>query len=181
MNLAEHPAGETLHYLSQGLRLIDRLDDETWVAGMGAGFRGGIGSQLRHCLDFFDCFLRGLPGGRIDYSDRRRDPDVERDRGHASARVRETIGRLELLEDLDLDAALRVKSDESTLDGVLDAWSDSSVRRELQFLVSHTIHHYALIVALLARHGDELPEGFADFGVAPSTLRHWKDTGPVVQ
>ncbi|MEP0552783.1 MAG: hypothetical protein ABJE29_00430, partial [Balneola sp.] len=48
-------------------------------------------------------------------------------------------------------------------------WSVSSIRRELQFLVSHTVHHYALIGLILKTMDVEVPE---DFGVAPSTLKH---------
>jgi hypothetical protein len=46
-------------------------------------------------------------------------------------------------------------------------WSGTSVGRELQFLVSHTVHHYAVIAAMLRPQG---VEPGADFGVAPSTL-----------
>ena len=53
-------------------------------------------------------------------------------------------------------------------DGVPD-WRPSSVGRELQFLVSHTVHHYALIRLLLEDHGIYAGE---EFGVAPSTLAH---------
>ena len=49
--------------------------------------------------------------------------------------------------------------------------------RELQFLVSHTIHHYALIGVLLAAEGFDVSLEFPEFGVAPSTLTHWKETG----
>jgi len=48
-------------------------------------------------------------------------------------------------------------------------WTESSVRRELQFLLSHTIHHYALMVAIGQAHGfKEFERGF---GVAPSTIK----------
>jgi uncharacterized damage-inducible protein DinB len=43
------------------------------------------------------------------------------------------------------------------------------VGRELQFLASHTLHHYALIAALLRLQGVEPGE---EFGVAPGTLEH---------
>ena len=39
----------------------------------------------------------------------------------------------------------------------------------MQFLLSHTVHHYALIGAILRLSGVEPPAGF---GLAPSTLRH---------
>jgi hypothetical protein len=67
----------------------------------------------------------------------------------------------------DLNRPLKVKMDSGTHHTEAEQWSNSSLRRELQFLISHTIHHYALIATLCARDGFELP---ADFGVAPSTL-----------
>ena len=48
-------------------------------------------------------------------------------------------------------------------------WAPSSVARELQFLVSHTVHHYAVIAAMLRPQGIEPG---VDFGVAPSTLKY---------
>ena len=52
-------------------------------------------------------------------------------------------------------------------DEELPDWSQSSLQRELQFLVSHSVHHYALIRELLRQSGFDAGEGF---GVAPSTL-----------
>lgn len=48
-------------------------------------------------------------------------------------------------------------------------WSFTSVGRELRFLLSHTVHHCALIAILLSLRGGEVPNGF---GIAPSTERH---------
>ena len=48
-------------------------------------------------------------------------------------------------------------------------WTSSTLGRELLFLLSHTIHHYALIDLLLREEGFEVPP---DFGMAPSTLKH---------
>ena len=48
-------------------------------------------------------------------------------------------------------------------------WSGSTVQRELQFLVSHTVHHCALIKQILRQHGFEAG---MEFGLAPSTKGH---------
>ena len=48
-------------------------------------------------------------------------------------------------------------------------WTGSTVGRELRFLMSHTLHRYALIAAILRLGGEPVPAGF---GVALSTLRH---------
>ena len=45
----------------------------------------------------------------------------------------------------------------------------STVSRELMFLASHAVHHYALIRVHAMQQGIDLG---ADFGKAPSTLRH---------
>jgi len=45
----------------------------------------------------------------------------------------------------------------------------SSVRRELQFLQGHTVHHFALMATMLKFYGINVPR---DFGIAPSTLVH---------
>ena len=52
-------------------------------------------------------------------------------------------------------------------------WSRSSIARELQSLLSHTVHHYAFIAVALRLQG---VEPASDFGVAPSTLEYWRQT-----
>jgi hypothetical protein len=44
------------------------------------------------------------------------------------------------------------------------------VTRELQFLASHTVHHYALIAHLARDRGVGVAP---EFGVAPATLDYW--------
>ena len=51
-------------------------------------------------------------------------------------------------------------------------WVWSSGLRELDFLQSHTIHHFALIAYKLEALGIEVED---NFGVAPSTLKYWKE------
>ena len=56
--------------------------------------------------------------------------------------------------------------------GSRPTWSATSVVRELQFLASHTVHHYAVIAAMLRPQGVEPGD---DFGVAPSTLQYERE------
>jgi uncharacterized damage-inducible protein DinB len=50
-----------------------------------------------------------------------------------------------------------------------DAFAASTPDRELQFLASHTVHHFALVALLLRLAGVSVPDGF---GVATATARH---------
>ena len=53
-------------------------------------------------------------------------------------------------------------------------WSRSTLDRELRFIQSHTIHHFALIGWMLRALGVRIPE---DFGLAPSTRSYWASLG----
>lgn len=149
--------------LRQGIDLLTRLDAGRYGPRDGVS---GVGAHLRHCIDFYRCLLDGAAGGRVDYDARSRDPAIEAHRRAASAALEELVAGLEALE-VDPGRALEVKVD--TAAGTEACWHRSSLGRELQFLISHTTHHYALIALLLRARGFELP---ADFGVAPSTLAH---------
>jgi uncharacterized damage-inducible protein DinB len=181
MSADELPAADNIGFLEQGIRLIERLDDAAFTRAPEGPFRGGIGCQFRHCLDLYDCFLRGIEEGRVDYSARERDEGVERDRARAAGAARRLIDRLTQVDAARLGDRLLVRS-EIEPQGASELWNPSSVGRELQFLLSHTVHHYALIAAMLTQQGlrtqDEVGE-LAEFGVAPSTLRYWRQSAPL--
>lgn len=155
------PAEANVRVLRQGVDLLAKLDD--------ALFRTAVGPQLRHCLDFYGSFLRGLAERRVDYDARERDPLVESSRRIARCRYEEVIAALEAIPAEASGAALAVRSEADTLPAGEDAWCPSSVRRELQFLLSHTVHHHALVKEMLASRGRAVDRAF---GVAPSTLEH---------
>ena len=179
MRIEDCPAGENILYLEQSIELIDRLDDAVYAGGPQGRFRGGVGGQFRHCIDFYTCFLSGYAEGRIDYSRRERDARVEVDRQHASRRLRNLVVALRRIDRGRLGDELGVRSDDSRLDDDALRWSRSTVLRELHFLLSHTIHHQALIVALLEGQGVDPGRQFAEFGVAPSTANHWKEADTI--
>ena len=177
MKLEERLAAENVRHLDQGIDLLLRLDDAEYAAAPDALFRGGVGAQFRHCLDFYRCFLDGLAGSLVDYSRRSRDRAVETSRERAVDATRGLREQLLAIEPQDAERRLSVRAeDRSRYPGAPD-WSGSTVGRELQFLVSHTIHHYALIAAVLKLQGHDVRHVFPEFGVAPSTLNHWKDAG----
>ena len=89
---------------------------------------------------------------------------IESDPRYAAAQL-EAIG--ERLERLEADREVRVRAECAPAETVM--WGGSSVVRELEFLLSHTVHHYALIGVICQLGGHKLPK---DFGMAPSTLRY---------
>jgi uncharacterized damage-inducible protein DinB len=159
---------QNLDLLRQGIDLLDRIDDALY-RGDGAT---SVGPHLRHCVDAYGCLLAGLAARRVDYDERQRRGDVESLRSVGREALVAVSVALEALGDLDPHLRLSVK-----VDGPAEAsaaWSRSTLRRELQFLAGHTVHHFALIALILRRSGFEPGH---EFGVAPSTLRHWSAGG----
>lgn len=160
-----------VYLLRQGLNLLDQINDELYVRVSSEITQACVGGHLRHCLDFYDAFLYGFSrDGKIDYDLRERSAVIERDRLAAKAKIENAIEQLQqlLVADDSQDLLVKLEGEQAEKQS---AWSRSSIRRELQFLLGHTVHHYALIAVLLRVNGFHPP---ADFGVAPSTLKYWQ-------
>jgi uncharacterized damage-inducible protein DinB len=170
-----HPASvvvANLRLLEQGRELIAALPDSAFARASERG--KPVGPHFRHVFEHYSCFLDGLDAGRIDYDARAREGALETDRGAALGRIRELAAGLAAIDGADLDRPTLARL-ESGLGGEEEQWSRTTLRRELHFLLSHTVHHYALIGLLLAQRGIAVG---SEFGVAPSTLKYWQSQTP---
>ena len=157
---------ENIEVLQQGITLLQRLSQAQFRQKLPVCFNASIGGHIRHNIDHYLSFLSGFPTGKIDYERRERDPGIETNRDFAVEMLREISRLMAGLPSEDKRLLIRA---ENTDENDRAAWGFSTGRRELQFLLSHTIHHYAL-VAVSCRLLDVEPH--SDFGVAPSTLRY---------
>lgn len=155
---------ENIKYLRAVQKLLTELGDPVYTKIEAPMFSSSIGAQLRHCLDFYLSFLSGIRIGKIDYDQRERDELTENSRYRAIQRIEETSERLWKLSATDEQMELLVRQDSPY-------WSTSSVRRELQFLLSHLVHHQALIAVMLRVQGIVPAE---EMGVAPATRDKWE-------
>ncbi len=149
--------------IRQGVALLAALRDERYAARQPLCFNASIGGHLRHILEHYQGFLRSLDDGEIDYEKRARDPLVESSTGYARDLLEAVANELADLAPALANRGLHLCAE--TAPGITTA---TTVLRELEFLLSHTIHHYALVAVMARLQGCE-PE--ATFGVAPSTLR----------
>jgi hypothetical protein len=163
---------QNIDLLRQGITLLRKIDDDVYSAARPdheTSYR--VGPHLRHCIDAYGCLLDGLEDCSINYDGRRRDPRLESERAaglEALERLVEGLGRLAVI-DSDLELTVRVDTPAGARGP--EASSRSTLHRELQFLVGHTVHHFALIGMILRQHGFDPGR---EFGVAPSTLAHWE-------
>ncbi|MEM1190494.1 MAG: DinB family protein [Pseudomonadota bacterium] len=162
-----------VQYLEQGAALLTELSDAEYGEPLLPAFSQGIGPHVRHIIDHYTTFLNGVSSGRVDYDVRERDPRMETNRDAAIARLLALAAQLRLLPDGEGDRMLEVIIDCGNGDAQARQPTRSSVARELQFLLSHTVHHYALLAAALTLRGKAVP---AELGMAPSTLRYQKST-----
>lgn len=123
-----------------------------------------IGAHMRHCIDHYTCFFRGLGRGRIDYDHRERNTDLERDPAVFHEFNLQVLEQLRTLEVMDLQRPLTVHVTPAA-DQAPRPFA-STTERELVFLSSHTIHHLAVMSLLAHMLGNRLPDGI---GVAYST------------
>ena len=129
-------------------------------------FAGPVGAHLRHVVEHYEALVHGLNLGVVDYDDRPRDRQLETSPTLARDRllgVRQVLG---LWTPDMLDRPVQVLG-QAGITGDFDFCVTSSVGRELAFLASHAVHHFALLVEHLQRHGVPVP---AHFGKAPGTV-----------
>ena len=162
------PIHDNIEMLRQGIAALDQMDGDRYAK---PAYRSGssIGAQFRHILDHYQAFLAGLESGRIDYDARERSRSVETDIEAARTQAERICRELEQVPDDRLDTETTVNTCTASPPDRAPVWTPSTPRRELSFLLSHTVHHFALINLLARAGGVELP---GSFGVAPSTLAY---------
>ena len=170
MQRCDRLVADNIAILKQGIELTSCLGP-LYSSARPRCLQGGIGSHFRHCIDFYNSFLSSAGRGRINYDLRARNELVENDPELAAFELQAIIDRLRSFSFADGHAELLVVLEGSTRGHERPCWSRSSIARELQSLLSHTVHHYAFIAVALRLEGIEPA---AEFGVAPSTLEHWR-------
>lgn len=160
------------HYkdtLNQALSVLLLLSDEDYIA-QPASELSSIGAHIRHIIDHFNAVKLGLKTGIVDYERRTRGSDIEQDKQAATAELQLIIAWLEQLQRDTLSINLNVRA-QISLNEPCIANAQTSLNRELMFVASHAVHHYAVIKIIL--HTLDYPVE-TEFGIAPSTIQYFK-------
>ena len=168
MDAAHRLVQDNIALLQQAEQLVQQLSDAVYTHNDLPPFGSGVGQHIRHVIDFYTAFLL-RDDGRVDYDRRQRNPELASDRTSVLRRMQQL--RIQLAEGIYTDEELWTTENSSGPSGHAPIYCRSSDIRELLFLFSHTVHHYAMIAMLLQAQGIEPPR---QFGVAPSTLNYWR-------
>jgi hypothetical protein len=131
-------------------------------------FAAPVGAHLRHVIEHYEALLIPRQPGIADYDGRCRDREVERSPQAARARLQALQQGLQLWRDASLAEPVQVRG----LGGLAGEFGfdvPSTFGRELAFVASHTVHHFALLKAHCLQHGIAVA---ADFGKAAATAAH---------
>jgi len=150
--------------LAQLRSVIENLSDAQYAQKPVGVVESSIGGHVRHCLDHVRALLSAVNTGVLDYDHRQRGTAVELCRQAAMDEARRLMDELSQLPG-DAPARLVRMSVLMSADAPpLRVYS--TIGREMAYTLSHTIHHNALIAAMVRTLGGWLPERF---GYAPST------------
>lgn len=160
--------------LVQVLRQIESLliaiSPEQYVQNPVGPVKSAVAPHVRHALDHVNAWLIASRTGTLDYDARQRNTDIERSPAAALARVREQVRDLQSLTP---DTSTEVSPLWTLLAQVTEGGTPlhfaTSPARELAFVLSHTIHHNAILSIMTRQLGITPPD---KFGYAPATLTY---------
>lgn len=174
-----------LEVVEQGLRLISCLTDEQYIS-VTPPVKSSIAEHIRHILDMYFAIIR-RDGDIIDYDARRRGHLVERNKERARlelSEVRDWLALFDLgMENLGRNCErynnprLNIKT-EVALEETESTIVPTTEVRELVFVGSHAVHHYALISIIAQLQGIETEE---NLGVAPATASFFREESGCAQ
>lgn len=171
---AQHPARALLSFnqqvLDQAMTLLSHFGGSGLAAP--APLAGPVGAHLRHIIEHYDALVFPACASVVDYDGRIRERALESDPKLAAARLLALRDRLSTWPASMLDMAVQVRG-QAGLNGQWRFEVGSTIGRELAFVASHAIHHFAVLAAQgqtpdPMRHVT-LP---AHFGKAPATVAH---------
>lgn len=158
------PAMSLWRLLGEIEALLSDVENDVYCARFATPVSGSIGEHVRHCLDHVSALLAADPSVTLSYDRRHRGTAIETDPMEALSQILQLKAGLDAWATRPLDEPIRVMSMISPSGETVTGWS--TLARELAFVVSHTIHHQAIIGMLLALCGHAVPERF---GHSPST------------
>lgn len=157
---------QVINQLKSGLQ---QISNKAYSKPLAVFSGSSLGMHTRHIIEFYNCFLDNLEGD-ICYDKRKRELIYEID-------VNSTIEQLAMIEKKinQITRNKKIALQSAPNPEVNNAKSEitSSSKRELLYLLDHTIHHMALLKIGFNIYFQDVKLD-KNFGIAPSTIIHRK-------
>jgi hypothetical protein len=146
--------------------VLEQLTDEAFVQELPLLDHTSIGKHIRHTLEFHQCLFSETE--LLSYDDRERNTMLETQREAAITFTEQLNTRLRFVQ-LDRILMMSVRYGDETIPVT------TSLKREMAFLIEHTVHHMAILRIALTAYFPEIRVD-AGFGYADSTIRFMQKT-----
>lgn len=159
--------------LQEGVGLLQLLSSDQYTQGFKPAFQSDIGTHFRHVLEHYQCFFAQLNETVFRFDKRPRDGRLGSELDYAKKTISEFIKRFQQFDMSSFERTYTIKEQYGD-DGLQDQMVveiETSLSRELMFLQSHTVHHYAMIAAMTRSLGISPDD---EFGVAIPTRNFTK-------
>lgn len=150
--------------LEELMRLVLTLPADAYCA-RSSRVSGSVGEHVRHLLDHISSLVSASPSNVLSYDHRSRGTALETEPSVAVREMMRLDAALERWSERSLDEPVTVVAMMSADGQAVTGWS--TLARELAFVMSHTVHHQAIVALLLEQLGVDSPS--ERFGYAPST------------
>lgn len=155
----------TTEVLGQVLTTLD-VAKGTAYTDIPEGMTSCMGRHIRHVLDHYTALQTGIVSGEVDYDQRSRDSEIESSTEVAKQQVLNLIKWVNA--DITNDMPLNMKT-EISISSQQFITVDSSLKRELIYLLNHTVHHMAQVSFALRILNINID---SEIGIAPATLTY---------
>ena len=160
-----------LQVLQQAIDYLDSISNKNYTHCQKPTFISSAGEHIRHILDHYLALLESDSSGTIDYNKRNRGNNCETDPECAKSICLNIISWLESIDTNSLNSPLTVLT-EINIKKTFSVEVESTMARELIFVSSHAIHHFAMI-AIISKSQEHSTH--FQFGIAPATATHFRD------
>jgi hypothetical protein len=147
--------------------VLTTMTPEQYSRSLSIFSGSSVGMHARHVVEFYQCLLSQMIDNQtINYDCRQRDILLQTQPDYIILTIHKIIETLDKIDGTQLNTPLSISGDAAEIAPVC-----SSLARELQYNLEHTIHHSALIkIGVLTL----MPKAILPptFGVAPSTIRY---------
>lgn len=163
-----------LEGIEQALALLNCLTEKQYTHIEKPYVESSIGAHLRHINDlYFALMVREQRQGLVDYDHRRRGANVETCLSTGIEELNQIKTWLLNLTESELLSTVKIQSETSIYQQVV-CQMDSSLQRELLFVASHAIHHFAVMRVTAIACGIETEHIFS---YAPATASYLRSLG----
>lgn len=153
-----------LEIIEQGKQYLHSISDLQYREIVKPHFTSTPGAHVRHILDHYYALMKQQTGV-INYNIRQRFSSLEKSRFDALQAFEKIADWLGTLTTEDLQSKVSVITEISVSEQE-NFTTESTLERELIFVSSHAVHHYAILKIMASLQGIALDAGL---GLAPAT------------